>query len=131
MFICQQIQEESSNAIGQENEAGSDDNLLKPFRSSDIEQSPSSQESTNEDDLDCTQCNQSFRSVAGLQKHLMVKHNLHSFRSVRKVSVWNHFNASFVANSALYLKVQKRKRPKSSSLESNHRTIKKEKMVNI
>lgn len=102
ILICHQTQEKPSNSIAQEDGAGSDDNLLEPFRSSDIEQSPSSQESTNEDDLDCRQCNQSFQSVAGLRRHSMLKHNLHSIRPRRKVIVRNHFNVLFVAKSLYF-----------------------------
>ncbi|XP_055296597.1 zinc finger protein 271-like [Sitodiplosis mosellana] len=105
-------QEESSISIVQRDDFGSDDSLLEPFRTSDIGDSSSSQDSSNEDDLDCTQCNRSFQSVAGLRRHSMIQHNIHSIRSGHTV--------------------QKRKRPKPSSSESSsttgHMIIKKEKM---
>lgn len=132
MFFSQQTDEETSSSMVQQDGVESDDSLLQPVRSSYIEDGSSSKES--DINLSCTECDRSFRSVAGLRKHSMVQHNIHSLRSARKVFVQIYFQ-SFYFLTDFSIKVHKRKRKSSSSSGSKsstvHTSIKKEKLVNI
>lgn len=92
MIFYQQTHEGTSSSFVQREEFDSEDSLLEPFRSSDIDESTSSSESTEQNDLNCTECDRSFRSVVGLRNHSMVQHNIHSHRKIqRKVCIWINF----------------------------------------